>query len=147
MDVVAEEMVIVEATQIIASATAGKGKWEMKIADLTLVERETHLSQSADNHDEWEMYTDDPVWISRMNRLGIVAKRTTAAGGKFYLVPDSQITIRKKRRAMTEEELVRVRERFARSKSGTPSSSSSLRTCWCTPGWLIGYGNARAALA
>jgi hypothetical protein len=91
----------------------------MKIADLTLVERETHLSQSADNHDEWEMYTDDPIWIARMNRLGIVARRTTAAGGKFYTIPDGQITIRKKRRPMTEEELVKVRERFARSKEGT----------------------------
>ena len=41
------------------------------------------------------MATDDPVWIGRMEKLGIAPDRTRGAT-HFYTIPDNQITVRRK---------------------------------------------------
>lgn len=65
------------------------------MSDLSLEERETHLNQSAADRKVWEMATDDPVWIGRMEKLGIAPDRTRGAT-HFYTIPDNQITVRRK---------------------------------------------------
>lgn len=39
--------------------------------DLQVDERETHLSMAGNEHGHWEVFTDDPYWIRRFERLGI----------------------------------------------------------------------------
>ena len=72
-------------------------------------ERETHLNQSADNRKVWEMATDDPVWIGRMEKLGIAPDRTRGET-HFYTIPDNQITVRRKRE-MSDERRAELSER------------------------------------
>jgi hypothetical protein len=97
----------------------------MKISDLGLDERETHISQSADDRSVWEIYTDDPIWIERLRKLGIQedTTRKTAEGlGKYFILPDNQLTIRRKR-VVSEEEKERKRQHasevFQRHRSST----------------------------
>ena len=65
------------------------------MSNLSNEERETHLNQSADDRKTWEMATDDPVWIARMEKLGIAPDRTRGET-HFYTIPDNQITVRRK---------------------------------------------------
>ena len=53
------------------------------------------MNQSAADRKVWEMATDDPVWIGRMEKLGIAPDRTRGAT-HFYTIPDNQITVRRK---------------------------------------------------
>jgi len=84
--------------------------------DLTNAERETHVSQTADDRSQWEMYTDDPVWIARMEKLGIEPTRQTSTG-VFYTVPDAQVSIRKARKPLTEAQRAKLSKRMARLRS------------------------------
>jgi len=79
------------------------------VIDLTNEERETHLNQSAANRREWEMATDDPIWIARMEKLGIVPDRKRGQT-YFYTIPDNQITVRRKR-VMTDDQRSALSER------------------------------------
>ena len=85
------------------------------MSDLSNEERETHLNQSADNRKVWEMATDDPIWIARMEKLGIAPDRTRGET-HFYTVPDNQITIRRKRQ-MTDEQRRTIAERLSNARS------------------------------
>lgn len=97
-----------------------------KIADMTLEERETHMNLSGEERaagKDWEVYTDDPVFIREMERKKIPLLRTTAGGGKYFSLPQNQLTIRKKRE-MTDEARAelsrRAKENFATAR---PQSS------------------------
>ena len=77
------------------------------MSDLSNEERETHLNQSAADRKTWEMATDDPVWIARMERLGIAPDRTRGAT-HFYTIPDNQITVRRAVQLTDEQRAVRA---------------------------------------
>lgn len=77
-----------------------------KISDMTLEERETHISQTAAAREEgkgWDVYTDDPVWIRKLEAIGLKSYHQTAGGGKFFTLPENQITLRKARVVSAEE--------------------------------------------
>jgi hypothetical protein len=98
----------------------------INIRELTLEERETHISMSRDKPGEWDVYTDDPIMIRKFERIGLECYHTAAGGGKFFTLPDSQITIRKKR-IVSEEERERKRQQikknFGREVSGEVSEA------------------------
>ena len=77
------------------------------MSDLSNEERETHLNQSAADRKMWEMATDDPVWIARMERLGIAIDYTRGAT-HFYTIPDNQITVRRAVQLTDEQRAVRA---------------------------------------
>ena len=78
---------------------------------LTSVEMETHINQTADNRNEWELFTDDPVMLKKMDRLGIVG--IPVGEGKCYTLDKSQVSIRKKRTPMSDEQREAAASRFA----------------------------------
>lgn len=78
-------------------------------------ERETHINQSADNRREWEMATDDPIWVARMAKLGIAPDRVRGET-HWYTIPDNQVTIRRKRE-LTDEQRAELSERARKSFS------------------------------
>jgi hypothetical protein len=73
------------------------------IEDLSLEERETHFNMTGDNHDLWEVYTDDPYWIRRLDKIA-KAWKLEHGGGKHYKLDASQITVRAKPKELSVEE-------------------------------------------
>ena len=60
---------------------------------LRLDETETHLSQMADDRNRWIVYTDDPVWIARLHKIG--ADFICDVGyGSEYSIPDNWVKIK-----------------------------------------------------
>jgi len=64
-------------------------------------ERETHLSQTADDHTRWEVYTDDPLWIRRLERLGIAPYKVVGTG-RHYRLTNEQVLIRRGKPQVSE---------------------------------------------
>jgi len=81
------------------------------MATLTNEERETHLNQTADDRSTWELFSDDPVMIARIDKLGIVG--IPVGEGKCYTLDKSQVSIRKKRTPMSDEQREAAASRFA----------------------------------
>lgn len=88
----------------------------MTIEVLTLEERETHISQCADDRSRWDVFSEDSVFIAKLRRLGFEPTRTSATGAWFTL-PASAVSIRKPRqldeqkRAMLSERMRQTRAR------------------------------------
>jgi len=101
-----------------------------KIEDMTLDERETHLNLGAgDRQDgkDWEVVTDDVVMIRKFQGLGIDGKELEVGGAWKFMIPQNQITFRKKR-VLTEEQRAelsrRARVNFTRQDTARPELSS-----------------------
>lgn len=69
--------------------------------ELQSEERETHLNMTGDNHSKWEVFTDDPYWIRRFERLGIQPVKAVGAGYEYRLTAD-QVLIRKGKPQVSE---------------------------------------------
>lgn len=75
------------------------------MADLTLVEMETHFNMSAADRDVWEVTSDDPVMQRRLERIG--ATQTGTRGNlRTYTLPANQLTLRNKREWSAEQRAV-----------------------------------------
>lgn len=68
--------------------------------NLSLSERETHISQCADDRTKWEVYTDDSVMIARLNKI---ADGTPHGAGMKYTITDKQLSLRKERKISLAE--------------------------------------------
>ena len=64
-------------------------------------ERETHLNMTGDNHNEWEVFTDDPYWIRRLEKMGIAPVKRVGFGFQYRLSAD-QVLIRKGKPQVSE---------------------------------------------
>lgn len=84
--------------------------------ELTPEERETHLNMTGDNHGEWEIFTDDPYWIRRLEKLGIEPFQKVGWGFKYRLNAD-QVLIRKGKKQLSEATRTAMRERLKTSSS------------------------------
>ena len=89
---------------------ADSGGIGMNISDLTNEERETCLSLVADNRLEWTVYSDDPVMIRKLDKI---ADGTAYGLGMKYTLLAGQVSLRKKRPPMSEEQREKARKRFA----------------------------------
>lgn len=105
----------------------GKGTVKMtkiRVGDLTLEERETAVMQNASDRGKWVIYTDDPVMIAKLERLGMPAVVRADGIGREYIVDANQVSFRRKR-VLSEEEKERRRERARRSFGhGQPKSTA-----------------------
>lgn len=63
------------------------------MATLTNEERETHINMVADDRSVWEVYSDDPVMMARLDKIGVAYK--TTAVGKWYRLNAKQVSLRK----------------------------------------------------
>ena len=77
---------------------------------LTAAERETRLSMMGDDHGTWNVFTDDPMWIDRLDKIA-TAYRVNAEG-RWYKIPARQVTLRAPAKPLTETQIE------ARRKSG-----------------------------
>ena len=73
-------------------------------------EQETLIYQNAANSNTWIIYTDNKTRIREYKNKGLEFKQK-GIGVEFEL-PDSQLTIRKKRKALTKEQKLERKQRF-----------------------------------
>jgi hypothetical protein len=109
-----DHYLLLDRDQCIRDELMGKGtvkmtKVKMTMADLTLEERETAITQSAADRSRWIIYTDDPVMITKLERLGMPAVVRVDGIGREYIVEANQVSFRRKR-IMTEEQKEKRRE-------------------------------------
>lgn len=73
--------------------------------------RETMLNMAAGNHGEWELFSDDPFWMRRLEKLGI--KPFEKAGeGYIYKLRADQVLIRAGKRGVSDEQRKKAAERM-----------------------------------
>lgn len=68
--------------------------------ELSPDERETNISMTGDNHDSWTVYSDDPYWQRRIEKLGVPFE-VCGAGRRYRLTAD-QVLLRKGKRQVSE---------------------------------------------
>jgi hypothetical protein len=59
-------------------------------------EQETILTQPGDNRKEWLVFSDDPIWINRLDKLveqGHVPQSRIIGAGKEYILKAEQVFI------------------------------------------------------
>jgi len=88
--------------------------------DLTNAERESHINQCASDRSFWIYFTDDPVRIAQLDKLvssGDIELITARKEGKEYRILDGQVSIRKKRKPMSEKQRAAAAKRLAAARS------------------------------
>lgn len=83
------------------------------MATLTNEERETHLNMTADDRSAWKVFSDDPVMIARLDKISTAYKST--ANGRWYRLTAGQVTLKKERAELSDEERQRRRETMAKA--------------------------------
>lgn len=76
----------------------------------TLEERETHLNMTGDDRQTWEVFTDDPVMIGRLDKISEAIK--TVGEGKVYRLRADQVLLRKGKRAVSDAQRKKLAERM-----------------------------------
>jgi len=90
---------------------------------MTNAERETHLNLCADDRSTWQVASNDPVLIGRLERIG--AELVSVAGEThFYRLRADQVLLRRGKRRMSEETRHAVAQRL-RALSGTDAKMAS----------------------
>ena len=70
---------------------------------LTVAERETRLSMTGDDHGTWDVFPDDPFWISRLDKIATAWK--VNGEGRWYKIPANQVTIKAPPKPPTEAQI------------------------------------------
>jgi hypothetical protein len=78
-------------------------------------EREMHLSQTDANHSEWEVFTDSPYWMRRLDKVATPYK--VVGNGRLYRLQASQVTIRALPKPLSEAERKRRADRLRETLS------------------------------
>lgn len=73
--------------------------------------RETHLNMMAGDHGEWELFSDDPFWMRRLEKIGIKPSEKVGEGNIYKLRAD-QVLIRVGKRAVSDEQRKKSAERM-----------------------------------
>jgi len=71
-------------------------------------ERETHISMAGDDHTQWLVFSDDPFWQRRLDRIAVGAP---AGAGKMYVLRAEQVLLRKGKRLVTDAQRAAMAER------------------------------------
>jgi len=80
---------------------------------MMLSEQETHLNMTGDDRQTWEVFTDDPVWIARLDKISEAIK--TVGEGKLYRLRTDQVVLRKGKRQLTDEQKAAMALRLKRA--------------------------------
>lgn len=79
-------------------------------------DREIIISQDADNRQEWNVFTDDPVMVRKLEAIG--ATRTDTRGeSTFWTIRADQILLRRGKRQVSEANRQAARERLAAARA------------------------------
>jgi hypothetical protein len=92
------------------------------VAELLPEERETHLNMMGDNHDVWVVFTDDPYWIRRFDKVATATR--TVGEGKEYRLSVKQITLRAGTKKLSNEEKERRAEHMRHIRGNSMNSLS-----------------------
>lgn len=79
---------------------------------LTLAETETHLNMTADDRSVWIVFSDDPVMMRRLDRIGEFVR--VVGAGKEYRLSATQVTLRAKKKPLSDEQKARLAQQFTR---------------------------------
>lgn len=92
----------------------------------TLDERETVFTIEATDRNTVRVFTNDSVWINKMEKLGI-AHYDEDSYGRFYRVSMDEFNLRfRKKRKMTEEQRKKLATRLhRRSQNSHPAGENS----------------------
>lgn len=87
--------------------------------DLSNVERETHFNITADDRSSVEAFSDDPVWMARLDKI---AAGIPHGGGKKYKLHIDQLVVRKGKKTMSEAQRVQIAERMRQLRQNQRSA-------------------------
>lgn len=85
--------------------------------ELSNAERETHLNLSADDRSTWEVFSDDPVMMARLDKIAEVA--VAVGGGKRYRLRADQVVLRTGKRRVSEAQRLQMVERLRNMRRAT----------------------------
>lgn len=77
-------------------------------------EIETAFYQNAANRKEWSVFTEDPVWVRKLEKIGAVLVRDNLNGGKTYTLRADQVLVRAGKRQVSDEQKAKSAERMAK---------------------------------
>jgi hypothetical protein len=84
-----------------------------KVHEFRLEEMETIFTIDATDRSIARVYSNDPVFIRKIERAGAEVVEKTIDGGMFFNLPISQLTIRKPPRRLSTEEKTSAVARLA----------------------------------
>ena len=87
------------------------------MTDLANSERETHLNMTADNRNEWVVFSDDPVMMRKLDTIAEFVK--TVGEGKEYRLRTEQLSFRKGKRELSAERKAQLAERMRSLRRNT----------------------------
>ena len=70
-------------------------------------ERETHISMAGDDHSQWLVFSDDPYWQRRLDRIAVGAP---VGAGKMYTLRAEQVLLRKGKRTVSDAQRAAMAE-------------------------------------
>lgn len=83
----------------------------------SLDEQETTFTIDATDRSLVRVYSNDPVFIARLEKVGAKVHRRADDGGMFYDLPANQLTLRNPRQPMPPEQRAAAAARLARIRA------------------------------
>lgn len=77
--------------------------------ELSNAERETVFNIMADDRSSVDAFSDDPVWMARLDKI---ATGTACGGGKKYKLHIDQLVVRKGKKVMSDAQKAQMSERM-----------------------------------
>ncbi len=84
--------------------------------NLTTSERETILTQTADDRSTWHLFTDDPTMARRLDKLGAARLPSRPGTAEFELSAD-QVLIRRGKRSTSAANAAAAGQRLAAARA------------------------------
>lgn len=75
-------------------------------------ERETHFNMTGDDHQQWAVFTDDPYWIRRLDKVAIGKQ---VGNGKAYTLRADQVLVRTGKKQLSDEAKTAMGQRLQQS--------------------------------
>ena len=85
------------------------------MGNLTLEEQETCFNIIASDRSKVHVFTDDPVWIARLDKVSEAVRNT--GEGKEYILRIEQLVVRKGKKHMSDEQRAAMSERMRKLRS------------------------------
>ena len=85
---------------------------------LTNAERETIISQTADDRSKWHVFTDDPIQARRLQKLGAARLPSRPGTAEFELSAD-QVLIRRGKRSTSPATAAAAGQRLAAARTAS----------------------------
>lgn len=89
---------------------------------LTNEERETVFSMTADDHGTFTVFSDDPYWMRRLDKLAEFVR--VVGEGKEYRLKAEQIRLRTGKRRMSEAQRAQLADRMRAARFATGIASA-----------------------